>query len=211
MSMSKFLPLFPLNLVAFPGESLNLHIFEPRYKQLIQDCLLRKTNFGLPSFVFNTIEFGTEMEIVKVVKEYEDGRLDIKTKGKNILKIKSFINPLEGKLYAGGEVIALNDVQDGSVQTWEEMIFWVKELYKSLNMVEDVKVESDTKAFDIGHHVGLSIEQEYKLIQLQSEKERQIFIVKHLKKTVPVVKNMEKTKDRIKLNGHFKHFDPLNF
>src|SRR5690606_34330878 len=106
--MSKFLPLFPLNLVAFPGESLNLHIFEPRYKQLIQDCLLMKTNFGLPSFVFNTIEYGTEMEIVKVVKEYEDGRLDIKTKGTNILKIESFINPLEGKLYAGGEVTILN-------------------------------------------------------------------------------------------------------
>lgn len=209
--MSKFLPLFPLNLVAFPGESLNLHIFEPRYKQLIQDCLSLKTNFGLPSFVFNTIEYGTEMEIVKVVKKYEDGRLDIKTKGKNILKIDSFINPLEGKLYAGGEVNALNDIQDSNAQTWEEMISWVKQLYSSLNMVEDVKVEADTKAFDIGHHVGLSIEQEYKLIQLQSEKERQVFIIKHLKKTVPVVKNMEKTKERIKLNGHFKHFDPLNF
>lgn len=209
--MNFFLPLFPLNLVAFPGESLNLHIFEPRYKQLIQDCLASKSNFGIPSFVHNTIEFGTEVEIKEIVKEYDDGRLDIKTIGKAIIKIEKFINPLEKKLYAGGEVSHRKEIQDSDPQVWDEMILMIKELYKSLNMVEDVKVEADTKAYDIGHHVGLSIEQEYQLIQIESETKRQIFITDHLKKSIPVVRNMEKTKERIKLNGHFKHFDPLNF
>jgi Lon protease-like protein len=209
--MSFFLPLFPLNLVAFPGESLNLHIFEPRYKELIGDCLTSQTNFGIPSFVHNKIEFGTEMIIEKLVKEYDDGRMDIKTKGMAVIKVDSFINPLGGKLYAGGEVTRLTSAEEMEPNVWEEMIFLIKELYQSLQMVEDVKIEEDAKSFDVGHHIGLSIEQEYELIQIDTEVERERFIIDHLKKTIPVVRNMEKTKERIKLNGHFKHFDPLNF
>lgn len=209
--MSLFLPLFPLNLVAYPGESLNLHIFEPRYKQLIGDCLQSQSNFGVPSFVHNKIEFGTEMYIDKVVKQYDDGRMDIKTIGTAIFKVENFINPLEGKLYAGGEVTHLSGQEETDPKVWEEMIFLIKELYKSLQMVEDVKVENDTRAYDVAHHIGLSIEQEYELMQIASEVERQRFIIDHLKKAIPVVRNMEKTKERIKLNGHFKHFDPLNF
>lgn len=209
--MPLFLPLFPLNLVAFPGESLNLHIFEPRYKHLVSDCLASKSNFGIPSFVHNKIEFGTEVFIDKVVKQYEDGRMDIKTIGIAVFKVDNFINPLSGKLYAGGEVSHLTDREEMNQQVWEEMISLIKALYQSLQMVEDVKVEDDTKAFDVGHHVGLSIEQEYELMQIANEVDRQRFIIEHLKKTIPVVRNVEKTKERIKLNGHFKHFDPLNF
>lgn len=209
--MSIFLPLFPLNLVAYPGESLNLHIFEPRYKQLIGDCLQSRSNFGIPSFVHNKIEFGTEVLIDKVVKEYEDGRMDIKTIGTAIFKVENFINPLEGKLYAGGEVTRLTSSEETDQTVWEEMIFLIKELYSSLQVVEDVKVENDTRAWDVAHHIGLSMEQEYELMQIASEIDRQRFIIEHLKKAIPVVRNMEKTKERIKLNGHFKHFDPLNF
>src|SRR5690606_37970950 len=117
--MSIFLPLFPLNLVAYPGESLNLHIFEPRYKQLIGDCLQSQANFGIPSFVHNKIEFGTEVLIDKVVKEYEDGRMDIKTIGTAIFKVENFINPLEGKLYAGGEVTRLTNSEETDQTVWE--------------------------------------------------------------------------------------------
>jgi Lon protease-like protein len=48
--MQKFLPLFPLNLVAFPLEDLNLHIFEQRYRDLINECLDEGKTFGVPVF-----------------------------------------------------------------------------------------------------------------------------------------------------------------
>ncbi|MEO1628994.1 MAG: LON peptidase substrate-binding domain-containing protein, partial [Bacteroidota bacterium] len=44
-------PLFPLKLVVYPGEQLNLHIFEPRYKQLIRECEQNKVTFGIPAFI----------------------------------------------------------------------------------------------------------------------------------------------------------------
>ena len=57
---SLFLPLFPLRLVAFPGEDLNLHIFEPRYKELIQECDEKGITFGLPPFIDDKMQtFGT--------------------------------------------------------------------------------------------------------------------------------------------------------
>ena len=75
--MEYTLPLFPLNIVAFPGETLNLHIFEPRYKELITDCIKSDYVFGIPSFVKNKIEVGTTAKILKIEKTYEDGRMDI--------------------------------------------------------------------------------------------------------------------------------------
>lgn len=67
--MQKFIPIFPLNLVAYPGEKLNLHIFEPRYIQLINECNTEGKTFGIP--VVNNkelLEYGTEMKLEKVQK-----------------------------------------------------------------------------------------------------------------------------------------------
>jgi hypothetical protein len=208
--MDSFLLLFPLNLVAFPNESLNLHVFEPRYKQLIRDALNTNSNFGIPSFVHKKIEYGTEVEIIRVVKEYEDGRLDIITKGKRIFKVLEFINPLPDKLYAGGNIKFLENKGKEDFKTKLLMAKWVKELYSSLKLNEIVIPET-INSFDIGHKVGLSIEEEYQLIKIDNEYERQRFIINHLKKAVPIVKEIEKTKSRINMNGHFKHLDPLSF
>ena len=85
--MSVELPIFPLNIVAFPGEEVNLHIFEPRYKQLVKDCLDEGSTFGLASHVLNKIELGTEIKITEVTKKYSDGRMDIKTFGLRIFEV----------------------------------------------------------------------------------------------------------------------------
>jgi len=62
------LPMFPLELVAFPGEELPLHIFEQRYQQLIEDCEEERVTFGIPTYINKRLEYGTEMELLKVVK-----------------------------------------------------------------------------------------------------------------------------------------------
>jgi len=85
------IPLFPLNIVAFPGEEINLHIFEPRYKQLINDCLDNKTTFGIPSYVKSKIDLGTETEICSITKKYPDGRMDIKTRGVKVFLSEVFV------------------------------------------------------------------------------------------------------------------------
>ncbi|MGB3184183.1 MAG: LON peptidase substrate-binding domain-containing protein [Cyclobacteriaceae bacterium] len=209
--MKSYLPLFPLNTVVFPGESLNLHIFEPRYKQLISECQENNTNFGIPLYLESEISYGTEMSLLAVEKLYPDGRMDIRTKGHRVFHVLSFDNPSPGKLYAGGDVEILETDLKAKPETTDEMIELARELYQNLNVVQDVSISENILSFDLGHKIGLSQEQEYALLKIEKEEIRQLFIVAHLKKAIPMLRDIEKTKERIRMNGHFKSFDPLDF
>ena len=208
--MVQSLPLFPLNVVAFPGEKLNLHIFEPRYMELIKDCLNADDRFGIPSYIKNKIEFGASVRIVKVEKIYEDGRMDISTRAEQVFKVIRFENPYPHKLYAKGKVKFIDLVYDNHFALQEELIEKTKELF-SLMKVKEFALNAETHSFDIAHHVGMSIDQEYELLQLTRESERQRYLIDHLDKLLPTLKEVENTKRRIKMNGHFKRFDPTDF
>src|SRR2546421_7686612 len=76
------LPLFPLEIVVFPGAPLPLHIFEPRYKEMIGECLSQERSFGMVRAKENALAAtGCSARIIEVIKKYEDGRLDIAAKG----------------------------------------------------------------------------------------------------------------------------------
>ena len=103
--MTNFIPIFPLGIAVFPGEQLNLHIFEPRYKQLINDCFAEAKPFGIPTVLGDTInELGTLIEIVEIVAIHTDGKMDISTKGLQIFKMLETIKTLPDKLYSGAIV-----------------------------------------------------------------------------------------------------------
>jgi Lon protease-like protein len=211
--MKNFLPFFPLNLVVYPGEKLNLHIFEPRYKQLITECYAQNTTFGIPCFINNKIEgYGTEMKLLSVNKIYEDGKMDIETQGLGIFKLLNFENPVKSKLYAGGEVLRTELVDDASERVTSQLVDCVKQLYSLLQLNLDLDFSVyQYLSFELAHKVGLSIEQEYQLLTIPSEKSRQELLITHLQNAIPMIQEMERTKERIRQNGHFKHLDPLNF
>src|SRR5262249_58163281 len=82
------LPLFPLVVVLLPGAPLPLHIFEPRYKEMINECLAQKTPFGIvrtkeESFV----NVGCTAEIINVLKKYDDGRMNILAEGQRRFEV----------------------------------------------------------------------------------------------------------------------------
>ncbi len=209
--MEKEIPLFPLNIVVFPGEEVNLHIFEPRYKQLIKDVLNGDHHFGIPSYVLNKIELGTEVEIVEVTKEYADGRMDIKTVAKDVFEVLRFDNPWGNKLYAGGKVKMLCLSLDEDRELKGDLIELCSELFSWLQMTEHVPVDESLSVFKVAHKVGLKLEEEYALLKLNTEKERQVYMINHLKKILPALERAEQARERIRLNGHFKHLDPLKF
>src|SRR6476469_10058709 len=100
--MINFIPIFPLSTVVFPGEQLNLHIFEPRYIELITECNASKKPFGIPVVLKSKVEeMGTLVEIIEVAKVYEDGKLDIKTSGLSVFRILEIVKELPDKLYSG--------------------------------------------------------------------------------------------------------------
>lgn len=206
------LPLFPLNLVVFPNEDFNLHVFEPRYKELVEDCISKKTTFGIPVFLENKIqEYGVEVEIVEIVNRYPDGRMDIKTKGLGIFVLKSFSNPMRGKLYAGGEIERLEIEEDSDTLGRILLVEAVSQLYEILRVQANLKSDVPFLSYKLAHKIGLSLKQEYELLTILAESERTAYLMEHLEKSIPVVREMERTKEIIKLNGHFKNLDPLKF
>jgi ATP-dependent protease La (LON) substrate-binding domain len=210
--MQKFLPLFPLNLIAFPMEDLNLHIFEPRYRELINECLDDGTTFGIPTFLDGRLPgFGTEVKILSLSKRYEDGRMDVHTQGIRVFRILDFQNPVEMKLYAGG-VVELLPEPAISPSVMIGLTERVKILYNLLGETNTFDINKPQPySFQIAHKIGLSLEQEYNLLKMPTEAERQGFLIQHLERIIPVLQEVERTKERIKLNGHFKNLDPLKF
>ncbi|GAB3320714.1 LON peptidase substrate-binding domain-containing protein [Larkinella ripae] len=209
--MDIYLPLFPLNLVVYPHEDLNLHIFEERYRQLINECLETGQTFGIPAFIENKLPgFGTEMSVTTLHKRYDDGRMDIKSKGLRIFRIATFENPAPGKLYAGGQV----EVVESKPETGDhldELVVKVTRLYRLLQINAEIDELTPLLSFRVAHKIGLSVDEEYELLTIERENDRQRFLIRHLDRVLPVVAEMERTKDRIKMNGHFKNLDPLKF
>jgi Lon protease-like protein len=208
--MEKTLPFFPLKLVAFPGENLNLHIFEPRYRQLIGDCLLHGITFGVCVYLDKLMMYGTEVSVLEVSNMYDDGRMDIKTKGLRAFKILEFRNPLADRLYAGGEVDFLeND------PSFDQMIFLeYKELLKEMLALLGVKDDLDLvelDSFTYSHKIGLKMADELQLLCMPSEEDRLRFLIAHLKTVLPIMHRLETAREKIKMNGHFKSLDPLDF
>lgn len=207
------LSLFPLNLVIYPGGELNLHIFEPRYRQLVNDCFDQDTTFGLPVHLNNQIqEVGTEVELFGIVKRHQDGKMDIKVRGRRIFRLQNFTNPMPGKLHAGGEVEWLSHSDDGGIVEKVTLVQKIAELYQLLK-VPNQPPSPDTPllSYQVAHKVGLSLSQEYELLTVLEESARLEYLHEHLGRAIPLLQEMERTKDVIKLNGHFRSFDPLNF
>ncbi|HSI91445.1 MAG TPA: LON peptidase substrate-binding domain-containing protein [Adhaeribacter sp.] len=211
--MAYTIPLFPLNIVVFPGEKLNLHIFENRYRDLINDCQKEEGVFGIPPFLKEGVStIGTLMKVLNVEKEHPAGEIDIRTVGTGIFRIDEFYQELPGKDYAGGKITELEQIDDEDVVIKLKINELLDQLYESLGLSKlFLNLPEDYKIFDIAHHVGLTTDQEFEVLTAESESARQEIVLEHLLKVVPVVLETEKLKERVKLNGHFKNLTPPTF
>lgn len=205
--MTNFIPIFPLGLVVFPGEQLNLHIFEPRYKQLINDCHTGKKPFGIPAVINNqVVNIGTLVQVVEITQVYDDGKMDIKTQGLQVFDIIELIKEIPDKLYSGAIVTYPVNNMAGNNRMLQKVLAGIRELHKVLNVHKDFKKpDTDLCSYDIAHHAGLSLQEENELLGLQNELQRLEYLKRHLQKVLPVISEMESLKDRIQLNGHFKN------
>lgn len=210
--MTNFIPIFPLGIVVYPGEQLNLHIFEPRYKQLIAECFENKKPFGIPPVIDNKInETGTLVKVVEITTVYEDGQMDIKTEGVEVFNVLELIKDLPEKLYSGAIVTYPINIETGNRVLMQTIIAAIRELYKLLKINKEFKKpDAELGSYDVAHHAGLSLAEEFELLQLMNELQRQEYLKRHLKKVIPVIAEMETLKDRVQLNGHFKNLNSFN-
>lgn len=211
--MTNFIPIFPLSIVVYPGEDVNLHIFEPRYKQLINECFSDAKPFGIPTIINNKLgEMGTLVKVVDIVKTYDNGEMDIKTKGQRIFRILEVIKSVPDKLYTGAIVNYPDNAEQGNRDLMQRVVNGIRELHKMLNITKSFrKPDEQLTAYDVAHHAGLSIEEEYELLGLTQELQRQEYLKRHLSKVLPLIAEMEQLKEKVKLNGHFRNLSSFDF
>ncbi len=217
--MTTYIPLFPLQLVVFPGERLHLHIFEERYKQLISECYNGTKAFGIPAyFNENMQEYGTEAEVTSIEKIYPDGRMDVKLKGLRVFRIIDFFEKAENAQYPAGIVSFEHEfIQYPLHEVAEEGISKkLKEILTELSRVLDVSKNlipsrPQNMSFSIAHYLGMPLDKEYELLLTKHENERQQKLIKYIENALPDIKKRELMKTKIALNGHFKEIKPPEF
>jgi len=208
--MNNYLPIFPLKLVVFPGEKLNLHIFEERYRQLIRECAEEEKTFGIPPYIDDKLQsFGTEIKLLEISKTYEDGKMDIKTEGVGIFRIEHFENEAPGKLYSGAEIERMELDYEGDFMLVNQIIERIEELFSVMNIKKPIPPNTPQfTTYQVAHHVGFNINQEYEFLRIPLELDRQQYMLRHFEKLIPVVREMEELRKRVQMNGHFKNLKP---
>eukprot|EP01093_Parvamoeba_rugata_P001553 TRINITY_DN11901_c0_g1_i1.p1 TRINITY_DN11901_c0_g1~~TRINITY_DN11901_c0_g1_i1.p1 ORF type:complete len:164 (-),score=28.37 TRINITY_DN11901_c0_g1_i1:128-619(-) len=160
------LPLFPLQSIFFPGETVPLHVFEERYKQLINDCRQEAITFGIPVFINNKMEYGVEVQLVEVVSTYETGEMDVVCVARQVFKLLAFDNVMEGKLYAGGIVKLMEYDYEATDEKKQVIINGIRQLYTIMDVPYTEINVKEFNSFTLAHKIGLSFEQEYQLLQI---------------------------------------------
>jgi len=201
------IPIFPLNLVVFPGSSYPLHIFEERYKKMINRCIEEKKIFGIVLSTSNNIaKVGTLTEIESVLNRYEDGKLNIIVKG-----IQRFI-VVNTDVHQDGYLVA-------EIHPYYDIIFEVddkiiKETYdKFVDVFTNIKLKLDDvywknlnsapiKSFKLAEKSGLSLEQQQELLVLQDETKRLSFIKAHLDKMMDYFTDSTRIRNILMRDGY---------
>lgn len=207
--MSKIiLPLFPLELVVFPGEVIPLHIFEERYKQLVNFCLEdSKRLFGI-SCVFGDMvaQAGCAMEIEKVATRYDDGKLDIICRGVKRYQIEEEIG---GAPYPQAYIEYIEDHTTNLGElTLRQRVITLFTKYTELTSGKPVMrdfPENEPFSWKIAGLTGLSLPERQMLLEMTSEQERFQALDTILTESVTRLATEEAKEERIKTNGHFKH------
>lgn len=213
IAMTNFIPIFPLNIVVYPGEIVPLHIFEDRYIQLINDCFQPEKLFGIPSVIDEHInELGTAVRIKEIVKKYDNGRMDIRVEGLHIFRILEVIKSIPEKLYHGAIVTYPENDRTHIQHTMDHVMKMIAHLHASLHLTKTYdKTLSQLCSYDIAHYVAFSLKEEYELLTLLHESQRLEYLKRHLRKITPAIKRVEELKEKIRQNGHFRQLKGFDF
>jgi Lon protease-like protein len=195
------LGLFPLNLVLLPGEQAPLHIFEPRYKELIGECLEEGTEFGL---VLEDEEgmrdVGTRAGVIEVLERFPDGRLNVVIEGRDRFRL---LEVTEGREFATAEVDEIEDEADApSEDEVEECLAAYQRVVKAAEAeLEDLDFDADSIAFQIAARVDFGTEVKQGLLELRSERERVIRLAPMLNRAADAVEREREIRTRASGNG----------
>ena len=198
------IPLFPLNVVLLPGADLPLHIFEPRYLEMVSRCLKEKSEFGVLLALYKGVgRVGCTAEIIEVVKRNDDETMDILTVGREPFRVIEFFeeNPL-----AEGHVDYLEDRDTPPNPALRRELI---ELYETCHTLifDDYPKNADAEqsaqiSFLIAGTLPMDLLWKQQILELRSESDRQERLVGYLRVWAPHLQKTGVMRQRAGGNGH---------
>jgi uncharacterized protein len=190
-----YIPMFPLSILPLPGELVPLHIFEPRYRQLLQDAEVHDIQFGVYfSHDVNEKRIGSLMKLESIIKRYPGGETDIIVKCEDIFNMDLLLRTYKSKTYPGG-----------NVRLWKIMVdtFPGPALYelflKYLKMRNIGQNLSVFNLFQIANELNLDTVDRYRFLTLR-EDNRETFLLNRIRFQIHLLEREEKSKDIYHLN-----------
>ncbi|HEY2822834.1 MAG TPA: LON peptidase substrate-binding domain-containing protein [Candidatus Acidoferrum sp.] len=192
------IPLFPLNVVLLPGGDLPLHIFEPRYRRMVQDCIEAKSEFGmLLALPKGLVRVGCTAEVLDVAKRYPDGRMDIVAVGRAPFRIVELVNAdqYEDGLLLEGAVDYLDD-RERAVDSKKQRE--LVELYEVCHTIvfgdypRNVQaLEPEELSYAIAGTLPMELMWKQKVLESRSEADRQERLLTYLREWAPHLQKIE--------------------
>ena len=200
------IPLFPLNVVLMPGTPLPLHIFEERYKQMVNECLDSGMEFGMVlADESGTRRVGCTARIVELVQHYEDGRLVILVEGSRRFRLK---NILAGKPYYVGDIEYLEDEPGEDITSLaEECVALLERVVEAATEGSvGIEIESPYRnlSFAIAGRIEFDLETRQQILELPTERGRLEKIKELLAEAADRLEREHQARKKAEKNGHLR-------
>lgn len=194
------LGLFPLGMVLVPGELVPLHIFEPRYKELIGECLDEDREFGLVLADEHGLRSaGTRARVVDVLQRFPDGRLNVVVRGGERFRLGRLTS---GRSFQTADVEPLHDADESPSEEERERVL---ELYRKVAEIAgeepDDLGDEPSLSFAVTARVDFGVEMKQKLLELRSERTRLGYLAGLLETAAEALAAAEKRRRRAQGNG----------
>lgn len=178
---NEIFPVFPLKLIILPGEIVPLHIYEPRYKQLINDIILDQKSFVIPFVKDNKIQnTGSLVRLYKVLTVSSSGEMDVLIQGQEIVKVTSLVEQIEKKLYSGG-LVHFNELFVGTASLkLQALFFQYKDEIHRINKEKQITNISSDRLLDIAGQLPLTIDEKEHLILLENQEKIEGFLIEKI-------------------------------
>jgi ATP-dependent Lon protease len=194
-----------LELVLLPGELLPLHIFEPRYREMISECLETERPFGVVRAREGGVaSVGCTAEIMTVAKKYDDGRMDIVTRGKNRFEV---IEVNQERSFLRAEVLVLNDASEaGTPEQRRDALKLHGEIMSLMDASEKSFETSDPLlSFQLASALPMDLDLKQTLLETSSEVDRLESLISLFKNILPSMRRSIHIRRKAGGNGHGGH------
>lgn len=196
------LPLFPLDLVLLPGSPLPLHIFEPRYKEMIRECLAADAPFGVVRAVEEGFaEVGCTAEVITVTKKYADGRMDLICEGRKRFEV---LEVNRDRSFLQAEVLMVGDEPGTSAEEDRAKAIQLHlEILTLAGAVQDLSAADQSQiSFYLAGSLPLDLDFKQNLLATRSEGQRLQSLAAYLEKVLPTLRRAARAREKAGGNGH---------